>query len=187
MSFDPSVFKQFSDYKYQSIRQRINQTNSAAGVPAVLDWSREDAVLKDLSRNQVEQTWNHDKRRLCANTVEEHLRSRHPFDNFPSGPCALFGFDPRIPFSLAEYSVDSLIEEYLSERYRYVCDVEVSIFCSNAATMVQALGYGEWVCLYRFCQHCWRWFGLPQQQRQETETPGWPFPHPGEQDRHVAT
>lgn len=187
MSFDPRVFQQFSDDKYQSIRQRINQTNSAAGVPAVLDWSREDAVLKDLNANQVEQTWNHDQRRLCANTVEEHLRDRDPHDNFPAGPCALFGFDPRIPFSLAEYTVESLTEEYLSERYRFVCDVGVSTFCDNQAFVVQALGYGEWVCLYRFCKHCWRWFDLPQDQRELTQKLGWPFSHPGEENRHLAT
>lgn len=186
MSFDPSVFTQFSDDKYGQIRQRINRTNSEAGLPAVLDWSREDAILNDLKWPQ--QTWDKNKRRLCANTVEEHLRSRDPeHDNFPSGPCILFGFDPRIPFSLAEHTVESLTEEYLSERYCFVCDVGVSTFCDNTATIVQALGFGEWVCLYRFCKHCWRWFGLAQEQREKTQKPGWPFPHPGQEFRHPAT
>lgn len=182
------IFDNFSSNgKYLAIQQRINQTNSEAGIPAVLDFSLEDAVLKQLNRNQVEQTWDQDKRRLCANTVEEHLRSRDPHDDFPAGPCALFGFDPRIPFSLDEYTIDALIEEYLSEHYRYVCDVSVSIFCDNAAKIVEALGFGEWTCLYRYCKHCWGWFNLPQEQREKTQKPGWPFAHPGQEFRHPAT
>ncbi|MHA7649393.1 hypothetical protein ACX9NE_05260 [Mycobacterium sp. ML4] len=194
MSFDPSVFKKFSDDKYQSIRQRINavhrqcQMEGTSTAPLVVDWSREDAVLQELSRNQVEQTWDENKRRLCANTIDEHLSNSDPEqDKFPAGPCALFGFDPRIRFSLAENTVESLIEEYLSERYRYVCDVGVSTFCDTQAFVVQALGFGEWACLYRFCKHCWCWFDLPQEQREKTQKPGWPFPHPGQEFRHPAT
>lgn len=159
------------------IRQRINQVNSQAGLPAVVDWSLANKVLQTVA---VQQTWDRNMRCLAAATVEEHLHYRDPFDHLlPSG--VLFGFDPRIPFPIEE--IDDLIEEHFSEYYCNTCDVGVHIECEKP-TLVITIGYGEWVCLYRCCRACWRWFNNPDPEKQRR---GWPFNVPGEENRHVAT
>lgn len=176
MSFDPNTYDPFAGYDpLREIRQRINRVNSEAGLPAVLDWSPEDVEAKLLAHGRFVQTRNHDMRRLAAATVEEHLRWRDPHDvtSAVRGPSALFAFDTRIPFSLADNAVENLVARYLSDRYT-VCDVAVDIRCERAnADHVLIIGYGEWVCLYKCCDRCKAWFDDPD--RKLTERLDWPY------------
>lgn len=188
MGFDPETYDPFAGYdKHREIRQRVNRVNSEAGLPAVLDWSPEETDAKLLAHGQFAQTRNHDMRRWAAAVVEEHLRWRDPYDvtSAVRGPSALFAFDTRIPFSLAEHKLDDLAAAYLSEIYT-TCDVQAHTLCEkNNATEILTVKYGEWVCLGKCCDTCRSWFDDPDERRWEnTEFP--PNCDPLE-DRHNAT
>lgn len=186
--FDPESYEPLADDDpMRLIRQRINQTNSQAGLPAVLDWSPEDLESQLLAHSRFAQERNRDKRRWGAALVEEHLRWRDPHDDMSAvrGPAALFAFDTRIPFSLAEHNTEDLIAKYLSDRY-ITCDVQAHSLCeTHGATTVLQVGYGEWLCLGKCCTVCQSWFDDPNEN-------GWTnpcFPSLGDplSDRHVAT
>jgi hypothetical protein len=104
-------------------------------------------------------------------------------DGYAGPPFVLFGFDPRVAFSLSETTAEAIAARYLPASYR-TCDVEADIHCqTNDATHVISVGYGEFVCLYKCCGVCKDWFSDPD--RHYSENINFALPEPD--STHVAT
>lgn len=149
--------------------QRLNQVASQTGQPAIPDFSLIDQMAKNA--NSVRQTQHPDMRRLAASSVdsnrlygnyEDPSRVIHVDDAGP--PYILLGCDPRFRISVHTKSVEQVVAESLSERYR-ICDVSAVVGCqTNSASCVLIVGYGEYICLYKCCAVCRAWFGDPERK-----------------------
>ncbi|CDQ43191.1 hypothetical protein [Mycolicibacterium neoaurum] len=174
--------------------QRINQVNSQAGAPAVLDWPALDKMAETIANNGFGRISalddDEEARNLARETIllhrkgVEHVPGAETVIGEHAGPqhdpslslqtadrlYGLLAFDTKVIFPLSEnFTWRQLSEKYLS-RYR-VCDVDVSIGCERTnAGLVIAIKSGEFVCIYKTCESCRKWFSQPDREHFRTRT-----------------
>lgn len=185
--YNPDNYDPFKHYEpYQEVHQRINQTLSQAGCPAVLDWPEIDAMAEAMAATTFFDRISYldadpEGQALAMETISfyrlyvefktligetwigYHAGTQHDW-SIPSTmnrTYALMAFDPKILFPLSRtWTWQDAATKYLT-RYQ-VCDVDVSYGCEqDNATEVLAIKCGEFVCIYKTCTACRAWFDEP--------------------------
>ncbi|MHA3020885.1 hypothetical protein ACXPWS_11535 [Mycobacterium sp. BMJ-28] len=188
--FDPNTYDPFKHYEpNRESHQRINQTLSQAGAPAVLDWPEIDAMAETMADNSMVRVGllerDPEGRALALETIRKCYRAglnlmvgsetamgEHAGLQYdPSKPSmmnrlyALLAVDTAVLFPLSEqFTWKHVAERYLT-RY-HVCDVDVSIQCEQTnAVEILPIKQGEFVCIFKACTACVGWFSDPDRER----------------------
>jgi len=186
--FDAATYDPYAGWSpYREMNQRLNQVNSAVGAPAVLDPIEINQMARAIANKGFgrisELDDNEEARNLALETIHEHRSHTETVVGEHAGTqydpsilstmqrvYGLMAFDTRVIFPLSEsFTWQQLSDKYLT-RYR-VCDVDVSIGCERTnAGLVIAIKSGEFVCIYKTCESCRKWFDQPDREHFRTRT-----------------